>query len=148
METPEEWVDRLVDRLKTELILAFEERFIAIEEQLLTFRRYSVTGRFLEHANERLADLDNMEMAIRESIELSNDEKTVRLGPIKDCHSFIMGHIRLAAQQLRDSRDPERLMESLSRRWKRYFDQKGVPHPESLDLPVQGGENQPNSEFF
>ena len=117
-----------------EIMFLFEERFVAIEEQILTLRRFTARNQFRNYGNEAMQTILNYHSNAQISLGTTTQEFQVAFQNASDCYSFMLSRVLLDADSIARSREPEFRLYEIQEEWKTYFAQKGINLPEPFPV--------------
>ena len=128
-------IGRASEQLRNEVSQYFEERFDAIEDQLLALRRYMVRESFREYVNVLRRHRNNLEAQFTEELRTRPGELHARLTELGQCTSHIKQRALIEAADITASRHPERALHQIQESWSHFLQQRRIDHPEMMPFP-------------
>lgn len=133
----QEWIDRVSQGITNEIISYFEGRFTALEEQVITGRRFIVRNEFQGYVSGVIATLNQHLGQIQAEQNWTPQDQVAAIQRTADCYSFVATRTLQIADAIVRSRNPERYFHSVQIDWKNYFAQRGIPLGETLPAEDQ-----------
>ena len=107
VDEPEEWADKLARNIRDEIIGYFEQRFTAMEDQILDIHRYLIVGHLLDVYNQLYAQYTNAIASLQSLDPKSRPNRDNEIKAYQNCLNHIEQRYKLVGGRIRKSRQPE-----------------------------------------